>query len=307
MHQLQLHLPTFEFTPPSSPASLLDTMPWLKRTPQTTTNMPLPPSPTESLTTLEETILSFPSPPSSTPIPTKSTTFPLNKKASNSSLASTRDATRWLFRAPPVRALSAPVSNELGDHFTRAALPSYQETQARLRRRREASQKRVEGMRAWLTSTSPQKDSRSESKGTQTFGRMHQRYDSGSCEHAYGESGVFEEVQDDNASGILLPGLHEDVLWFSLFRLRGKRGLSGGECVGCGEAHADALSDGGAVVWLLHGCGHRVDDRCLDKLRERGATGCHVCERLGVQIGRFGEEEWRARRRRLVDVTGGGV
>lgn len=168
-------------------------------------------------------------------------------------------------------------------------------------------------MRAWLASTSVEKDSRSESKGTQTFERMHQRYDSGICEHAYGEGGSFDEVQDNNTSEISLPDLHQDFLWFSLFRLRGTRGRGGGECVGCGEAHADALRDGGAVVWLLHGCGHRVDDRCLDKLRERGAqgkgVGCHVCERLGVQMGRFGEEEWRARRRRrrLVDVTGGGV
>ena len=171
-------------------------------------------------------------------------------------------------------------------------------------------------MRGWLRSAAVEKDPRSESKGTQTFERMHQRYDSGSCEHVYGEGGVFEEVQDSDAFGAVgdaeseLPDLHEDFLWFSLFRLR-KRGLSGVECVGCGEAHADALSDGGAVVWLLHGCGHRVDDRCLDKLTERGAeggkVGCHGCERLGARLGKLGEEECAVRRRRLVDATGGGV
>ena len=116
------------------------------------------------------------------------------------------------------------------------------------------------------------------------------------------DNGISGAASDAKPS---LPGLHEDVLWFSLFRLR-KRGLGGDGCVGCGEAHADALSDGGAVVWLLHGCGHVVDDRCLDKLRQRSA-GCHACMNLGVQLGKFGAEEWRLRRRRLVDVTGGGV
>ena len=291
---------------------------WLKRTPQTTANMSLPPSPTESLTTEEDLTLSFPSPPSSppiqvkptiqTPVPTKSITFPLPTKPSTSPQAATRDATRWLFRSPPApaRALTAPVKNELGDHFTRVQLPSYQETQERARRRREASAKRVEGMRGWLKSPSVEKTPGNESKSTQTGGRMHQRYDSGSCEHAYGEGGMFEDDDTTGAAEPPLPPLHEDFLWFSLFRLRGRCGLSGAECVGCGETHA--LSDGGAVVWVLLGCGHRVYDRCLDRLREQGAhgkgMGCNGCEHLGVRLGKMGEEEWRARRRRLVGVSG---
>jgi hypothetical protein len=226
--------------------------------------------------------------------------------------------------------MTAPVKDELGDHFTRTALPSYQETQARARRRREASQRRVEGMRGWLASTAGEKEkqkqqqqqqqqqqreekekaTRGESRGTQTLERMHQRYDSGSYEHGAGgfleHNGAFAATGDAKPP---LPSLNEDVLWFSLFRLR-RRGGGGGSCVGCGEAHADALSDRGAVVvWVLYGCGHRVDDGCLDKLRERGvgksAVGCHGCRHLGVQLGWFGPGEWRVRRRRLVDATGG--
>ncbi|KAG9202054.1 hypothetical protein G6514_004722 [Epicoccum nigrum] len=311
-------------------------MPWLKRTPQTPTNMSLPPSPTQSLATSEDLILSFPSPtprePSSpivpNPLTTKSITFPLPTKPCSSTLAASRlggpssSTSRWLFRSPPVRAMTAPVKDELGDHFTRTALPSYQETQGRARRRREASQRRVEGMRGWLASTVGEKEkqkqqqrekekekaTRGESRGTQTLERMHQRYDSGSHEHGAGgfleHNDAFAATGDANPP---LPSLNEDVLWFSLFRLR-RRGGGGGGCMGCGEAHADVLSDRGAVMWVLHGCGHRVDDGCLDKLRERGvgknAVGCHGCRHLGVQLGEFGEGEWRVRRRRLVDATG---
>src|SRR5690242_18882538 len=118
MHQLQLPFSTFDFTPPSSPTGLLDTMPWLKRTPQTPTNMSLPPSPTQSLATSEDPILSFPSStprePSSpivpNPLTTKSITFPLPTKPYSSTLGGPSSSTsRWLFRSPPVRAMTAPV------------------------------------------------------------------------------------------------------------------------------------------------------------------------------------------------------
>ncbi|KAF9699049.1 hypothetical protein EKO04_002852 [Ascochyta lentis] len=318
------------FTPPASPTGFSGTMRWLKRTPST---IPLPLSPTKAHESSDGDPMF-----STEPLPliesnftkvfkslqTRSSTLSLQHKSSSMSLStssvdgSQREATRWLFRPSPVRAIaSTPPPTELGDHFTRS-LPSYEEKQAELRRRREASKKRVNTMRAYLGAEVPKTiiqavdDPSTAIQGTEI---LHRRIDSGFQEHSDGD--VFEELQKPHTPNVseplqdespILPPLAEDFLYYAMTRVRA-RDMREFDCIACSKTHKNALYQRPGVVWILHGCKHFMHNTCFDRLQESEAAheshDCVNCEILKRMVMRHTTVEMVSRHERLLEATRG--
>ncbi|KAF1365691.1 hypothetical protein EJ07DRAFT_170394 [Lizonia empirigonia] len=143
----------------------------------------------------------------------KSSTFPLQQKARSPSLPTPpvvtpqREAPKWPFRhsgpSPVLTSASAISVSELGDHFVRI-VPNYAELQARLKRRRKATEERVKKMRAYLGVETPKPTVQevnhpfvaNKRTGKQTI--SHQRIDSGSHDHA--DSDAFHGQQKRDAT-----------------------------------------------------------------------------------------------------------
>ncbi|KAF2632534.1 hypothetical protein BU25DRAFT_453750 [Macroventuria anomochaeta] len=338
MSQLLQPLSIFDFTPPSSPTRLSDTMKWLKRTP---TSVPLPPSPTKSREGSDDDSRSTSSTESLTltesnfakvirSLQRKSSTLTLQQKASSLSLSTTpvgtpqREAARWLFGPSPVHAVtSGPPVDELSDHFVRS-LPTYQEKQAELCRRQEASRERVKRMRAHLGAQGFRptpalineiNDPFTAIEGTEPSGK-HQRYDSGSHEHS--DSGALQKLQKLHTTTTSeptqeeshkLPLLNEDFLYHAMMRIW-SHNMRFFNCVGCNKTHTDPCHQGVAVIWLLHGCRHKVHAACFGTFRDIEAYGfpgdtnsCYNCESLKRTMRSHTQEELDMRHKRLLKAT----
>jgi hypothetical protein len=310
----------FDFTPPASPTTtkFSNTMKWFKSTPS---SVPLPPSPTKSQHGSDEDNNSAPS----TDYPTitqsnfckamrslqkKSSAFPLQPKPTSSSLATTpldtpqREIVDWFARPSPVRAVtSAPPAAQLGDHFARS-LPTYEEKQDELRRRREAARRRVQSMRTYLGV---------KAKEEPKTGR-HQRYDSGSYENMDlstpkdSQNGTIHtlkttepEDEKEQAPISLLHDLH--FLRHALFRL--SRPPLQFHCVGCNETHMTSLSEANSSIWLLQSCMHYVHPDCFGKLLVPDTDGCFHCTHFKMMLRKLGNDEAGARHQDVLKQTNG--
>lgn len=308
----------FDFTPPASPTKFTNTMKWFKSTP---TSSPLPSSPTRSQHGADDDS----SHSSSSNYPTitqsnfckamrslqrKSSTFPLQPKPASLSPAAAlldapqREIVDWFARPSPVRAVtSGPPAVELGDHFARS-LPTYEEKQHELRRRREAARRRVQSMRTHLGVKAKEEPPTA----------RHQRYDSGSFEQM--DSSTLKPAQDDTTSALkttepedekeqapasLLHDLH--FLRHALFRL--SRPPLQFHCVGCKDTHTTSLSDSNSPIWLLQSCMHYVHPNCFGKLLVPDTDGCFHCTHFKMMLRRLGNDEVDARHEDVMKQTNG--
>jgi hypothetical protein len=316
MAQLLQPPSVFDFTPPPSPTRFSSPMKWLTRTP---TSVPLPPSPAKSQDGSDDSKSC-----SSTEYPTitqsnfskamrslqkKSSTFSLQPKLSCSSLAATppgtpqREIANWFSKPSPVRVVTpAPLAADLGDHFARS-LPTYEEKQGELRRRKEAAQRRVKSMRTYLGAKAKE----------ETATVRHQRYDSGSHEHA--DSFALRELQncttntpktseeeargEDQAPASLLLDLN--FLRHALCRLQ--RPPLQFHCVGCKETHRSSLPDEGEVVWLLQSCRHYMHSECFGELLIPDTDGCFHCTHFKMMLRKLGKDEVVARHKDVLKQT----
>lgn len=316
MTSLMQPFSVYDFTPPASPTKFSNTMKWFKSTPTTS---PLPPSPMRSQHGLDDDNNSTPS----TDYPTitqsnfckamrslqkKSSAFQLQASVSSSSLALTRPDTPqreivdWFARPSPVRAVtSALPAAEIGDHFARS-LPTYEEKQDELRRRREAARRRVQSMRTYLGA---------KSKAEPTAAR-HQRYDSGSFEQMDSSSlkdpqpcatsalkTTEPEDEKEQAPVSLLRDLH--FIRHALFRL--SRPPLQFHCVGCKETHTTSHIDANSPIWLLQSCRHYVHPDCFGKLLVPDTDGCFHCTHFKMRLRNLGKGEAGERHNDLLRQT----
>lgn len=317
MPQALQSLSMFEFTPPASPTRLFGDVPRRGRTPS---SVPLPPSPTKSHgSSNDERSYSLSAETSESSLTKvlkslhkRTNTLQLQPKPLFPSLTSSparspqREVSRWPFRQSPACATppTTPAAG-LGDHFTRMR-PTFEETQADMRRRGDASKIRVQKMREWLTTATTPTFHAAKAMGRPA--KSHHRYDSGSHEHS--ENRSHYELPNPHtpepSDADELEHLPHNTLCHSLFRLR-NRTLRRFDCMGCGETHTDSLRDGRPAIWLLYGCRHLVGDTCLDKLRDQSTEDrlgdCHHCGQLRNQLGKMSDAEVERSHRRLLEVT----
>lgn len=254
----------------------------------------------------------------------KSSTFPLQQKASSPSPTTSpvvtpqREAPKWPFRHSGPSSVLAAASrisvSELGDHFVRI-VPSYAEVQARLKRRRKATEERVKKMRAYLGVETPKLTvlevvNPFVAKERTGKTRSHQRIDSGSHERADSNALHGQQKPDatstsatsQNKASTLVP-LTEDFLSYSLMRKRDRSVLEF-DCVACQGTHRTSLQDAGAVVWILHGCRHLLHEACFRKMRDlESLSCCYNCEVLARKMQRYSRDEMALRHKRLLKET----
>lgn len=147
--------------------------------------------------------------------------------------------------------------------------------------------------------------------------RVHQRYDSGSHEHADSDAlQILQNLHDTNESEttgdepFALRPLDQDFIFHSLFRLRSRPPLRF-DCVGCKEAHRYSLFAEAAVIWLLQSCGHYVHSGCFGKLRDPEESDytddCFHCAHFKLMLKKLSQDEMDLRHERLLDATSGDV
>lgn len=316
-----------DFAPSSSPTKLFAPMVLLKHTPK---SVSLPPSPTRSLDSSDESIYSTKSSTPTKPnftkalksLPKPSITLPLHQKASQQSLSTTpvgtptREVRLWPFRPTSTRATTpVPPAEELADHFEKLAVPTNEQLRVKQARRDEAAKERVRNMRAGLVRPEIETpygvipEVRESWTVVEDFAPKHQRFDSASHEHGDDTMQKLQELHDARTSRqphnpitYHLPPLEMDFLYWHLFRMRHSN-VYGFDCIVCSHTSKTSLDQG--PVWMLIGCQHFLHAACFLKLRDieaiDEADSCHNCERLKRMIKLCRPEEMRLRHERMIN------